>query len=331
MTKSAQILPSSQKSSWKPHIVFLSVPPIQVLDLTGPFEVFSRVSRFGLGEGYELTVAEVNPTRATCGLSIGPSQKYSSIKKSIDTLLIVGGEGIEDGCYTGDVLRWIKRKAARTRRIGSICTGAFLLAHAGLLDGRNAVTHWAYCQRLAQQYRRIKVQPEPIFVKDGNVYTSAGITAGIDLALSLVEEDYGTHVAQRIARDLVLYLRRHGNQAQFSHLLHMQEVSRRPIQDLITWINENVRNPITVDSLAGIVGMSPRHFARIFLEETGFAPAKFVETVRLEAAKRMLETSQAPIKEIAFSLGFGDSSTLRRIFAKRLQISPDQYRKRFRD
>jgi len=306
------------------------VTPIQVLDLTGPFEVFSRVSSFGLAAGYDLSVAEVRRTQATCGLSIGPAQKYSSVAQRIDTLLVVGGEGIEDGRYPDHLLQWLRRQAGRVRRLGSICTGAFLLAHAGLLDGRNAVTHWAYCQRLAQQYRRVKVQPEPIFIKDGNLYTSAGITAGIDLALSLVEEDYGAAVSQRIAQDLVLYLRRHGNQAQFSRLLDMQVASRQSIQDLITWINENFAERITVDGLAASVGMSPRHFARIFVQETGLAPAKFVETVRLEAAKRMLETASASVKQIACRCGFQDNSSLRRLFAKRLRLSPAEYQKRFR-
>jgi transcriptional regulator GlxA family with amidase domain len=330
MTTNAQILPRTARSRGKPEIVFLTIPPIQVLDLIGPYEVFSRVARFGLAEGYKLTIAGAGRTEAACGLSIGPSKQYGRVRGPIDTLLIVGGEGIETRRYDRKVLDWLKRKAARVRRLGSVCTGAFLLADAGLLEGRNAVTHWAYCQRLAKEFPQINVQPEPIFIKDGSVYTSAGVTAGIDLALALVEEDYGLAVAQRIAKDLVLYMRRHGNQAQFSSLLTMQSANRQPIRDLIAWMNAHIRESITIESLAEQVAMSPRHFVRVFAGETGQPPSRFLEVLRVEAAKRMLESSDVPLKEIAPSCGLGHPSTLRRIFAKRLQLSPEDYRKRFR-
>jgi len=329
MTSTVQILPGRRLQGRPPHIAFVAVSPIQVLDLIGPYEIFDRVARECLAAGYRLSVVHTGELHASCGLSLSPSMHYRNLKDSVDTLLVVGGDGVERGGYSPDLVRWIRRRAARARRVGSICTGAFLLADAGLLNGRRAVTHWAYCAALAARYRKIDVEMEPIYIRDGNVYTTAGVTAGIDLALALVEEDYGAAVSRRIAKDLVLYLRRSGNQAQYSNLLDLQAADYQPIQDLIAWMNDHLGERLSVDRLAARVAMSPRNFARVFAAKTGYTPGKFVELLRVEAAKRLLETSRAPVKRISASCGFANGSSLRRAFGKRIHVSPQNYRLRF--
>jgi transcriptional regulator GlxA family with amidase domain len=320
MTSSVQI---------RPHIVLVAVSPIQVLDLVGPYEIFDKVARGGLARGYRLSIVQTGALRASCGLSLGPSMHYRKLTGPVDTLLVVGGEGAERRQHSPELIRWIRARAKRARRVGSICTGAFLLAEAGLLDGRRAVTHWAYCETLAARHKNLAVEMEPIFIRDGNVYTTAGVTAGFDLALALVEEDYGATVSRRIAKDLVLYLRRAGNQAQYSSLLAMQAADRRPIADLVAWMHDHLDEPLSVERLAGRVAMSPRNFARVFSAETGHSPGRFVELLRTEAAKRMLETSHLPVKTISASCGFADASSLRRAFSKRIHLSPQHYRLRF--
>jgi transcriptional regulator GlxA family with amidase domain len=329
MTSSVQILPRHAKASRPPHVVFVAISPIQALDLVGPFEVFSRVARLGLARGYRLSVVHTGAVHASCGLSFGPSTHYRRLEGSPDTLLVAGGEGAERGEFSADLLRWIARTARRSRRVGSICTGAYVLGAAGVLDGRRAVTHWAFCRDLAQRYTKVSVEMEPIYIRDGKVYTSAGITAGIDLALALVEEDYGATVSRRIAKDLVLYLRRSGDQAQFSNVLAMQASDRQPIAELVAWINDHLHEAVSVDRMAAHLAISPRHFARIVVKETGHPPGKLLELLRVEAAKRMLETSNIPVKQISSSCGFGNSSSLRRAFARWLHLSPQDYRQRF--
>jgi transcriptional regulator GlxA family with amidase domain len=330
MTSSVQILPKRAASSRPRHIVFVAVSPIQVLDLIGPYEIFDRVRREGMAQGYRLSVVHTGRLRASCGLSFGPAQHYRNLKGVADTLLVVGGDGVERADYPPDLVKWIRRRARHSRRVGSICTGAFLLGAAGLLDGRRAVTHWGYCRELARRYQRISVELEPIFIRDGNVYTTAGVTAGIDLALALVEEDFGVAISRRIAKDLVLYLRRSGNQAQFSTLLALQTSDRKPIEEVIAWMNDHLDERIAVEQLAERAAMSPRHFARVFAAETGHPPGKHLELLRVEAARRMLETSQLSVKQISAGCGFADPSSLRRAFAKCLQVGPQTYRERFR-
>jgi transcriptional regulator GlxA family with amidase domain len=211
-----------------------------------------------------------------------------------------------------------------------VCTGAFLLAEAGLLDGRRATTHWASCRELARRYPRVQVDPDPIFVRDGNVHTSAGVTAGMDLALALVEEDHGREVALGVARWLVLFLKRPGGQSQFSAQLSAQLAAREPIQELQAWVIENVDADLSVEALARRAGMSPRNFARVFTRETGVTPACFVETARVEAARRRLEQEGARgVEAIAAACGFGSAETMRRAFLRRVRVSPSDYRERF--
>jgi transcriptional regulator GlxA family with amidase domain len=220
--------------------------------------------------------------------------------------------------------------APRVRRLASVCTGAFLLAEAGLLDGRRATTHWSACAALARRYPRVRVDPDPIFVRDGAVVTSAGVTSGMDLALALVEEDHGREVALGVARWLVLFLKRPGGQAQFSAQLSSQLASRQPIQELQAWIVENVHRDLSVAVLAARAGMSPRNFARVFTREVGATPALFVETARVEAARRRLEEDGGRgIEAVAAECGFGSAETLRRAFLRRLRVNPADYRARF--
>ncbi len=225
---------------------------------------------------------------------------------------------------------WLRLAARRSRRVTSVCTGAFLLARAGLLDGRRATTHWNACDALARHYPSIEVEPDPIFVRDGNVYTSAGVTAGIDLALALVEEDLGREAALTVARDLVLFIRRPGGQAQFSAGLAGQAASRPGVRDLQGWIADHLDHDLSVPALAERAFMSPRNFARVFAREVGVTPAAYVESLRLERARTLLETSdELQLEEVALRCGFGTVETLRRVFGRRLGVNPNAYRSRF--
>jgi len=217
------------------------------------------------------------------------------------------------------------------RRLGSICTGAFLLAEAGLLRGRRATTHWSKCKELAQKYREIRVEPNSIYTVDGSIYTSAGITAGMDLSLALVEADAGARLAADVAREMVLYLRRPGGQSQLSAALSLQVADRRAIRDLQSWIVENVSDDLSVAALADVAAMSPRHFARTFSQQTGSTPARFVERVRVETASRRLEESEDTIDQIATGCGFGSADSMRRSFLRVLRVTPSKFRTRLRN
>jgi transcriptional regulator GlxA family with amidase domain len=255
-------------------VVIIGPPPVQVLDVTGPLEVFCNAPDYDVQignpgvENYLLTNRRFSLTDAI---------PIKEIKGPIDTLVIAGGAGAETGIYDEEFVSWIAETGARCRRVASICTGAFLLAAAGLLDGKEAVTHWRFCDRLAKEFPKVKVRPEPIFLKDGSVYTSAGITAGIDLSLALVEEDHGHRAALDVARFLVMFLVRPGGQAQFSHMLSRQAVTSKPLRELQVWMLENLQEDLSVESLADRIGMSARHFTRICLKETNMNPGAFVE------------------------------------------------------
>src|SRR5215470_18981568 len=228
------------------------------------------------------------------------------------------------------VLNWLRLQSKNARRVVSICTGAFLLARAGLLDGKRATTHWKFAAELAQRYPRVTVEPDRIYVQDSKIYTSAGVTAGIDLALALVEEDLGSTVALHVAQALVLFLRRPGGQAQFSALLASQSSDLQPIRELLVWMAENLGRDLSVEGLASRAAMSPRNFARVFLREVGTSPAHFVEQLRIEAARRFLETSAKSLEQVAATTGFGRAELMRRAFHRCLGISPGDYRERFR-
>ena len=309
------------------RVIFAAVPPVQIIDLTAPFEVFARCG------GYRVELVTNHPrglVASSCGLTLAFAKDYRSIRGKVDTVIIPGGDGAEQLLCDQEFLDWLRRMSARARRIGSVCTGAFLLAAAGILNGRRAVTHWDWCARLAEAFPNVKVEQDPIYLKEGNVYTSAGVTAGIDLALALVEEDHGHRRALKIARDLVVFMRRPGGQSQFSSLLAAQASARRPIEDLQAWMVDHLRSDLSVATLARRCGMSPRHFARIFAIEKGVTPARFVEQIRVDAARALLEGSNDGPKEVAARTGFGSADSMRRSFVRGLGVAPGEYARRFR-
>jgi transcriptional regulator GlxA family with amidase domain len=245
----------------------------------------------------------------------------------IDTILVVGGVNIWTGESNPQLLRWLREQSRKVRRLGSVCTGAFVLAQAGLLDGRRATTHWCFTQKLKEEYPRVNVDPEPIFVRDGKVVTAAGVTSGIDLCLSLVEEDLGLDIALRVARALVLFVRRSGGEKQFSTALAFQSSSRIPLRELPIWIVENLAKPLGVDQLAARLGMSVRNFSRTFAREFGSTPAKFVARLRVETAKRLLEDSEKSMEQVAVECGFGSVDSMQRNFREQTDRSPRAFRR----
>jgi transcriptional regulator GlxA family with amidase domain len=315
---------------------------VQSLDLTGPLEVFHGADRYAdeararsaapSAPGYAVTVAAAHtrPVRTSSGLTIVPDLALARVRGPVDTLVIAGGDGVRQALLDPATVTHVRTLARRARRVASVCTGAFLLAEAGLLDGRHATTHWASCTELAARYPAVAVEPDPIFTRDGNLYTSAGVTAGMDLALALVEDDLGRAAALTIARWLVLFLRRPGNQAQFSAQLSGQMADRDEVRTIQEWIADHPDGDCTVDALARRAAMSPRHLARTFTEQVGVTPARYVEQVRLEVARRRLEESTEPIERIAAASGFGTSETMRRTFVRTLGVPPAEYRRRFR-
>jgi transcriptional regulator GlxA family with amidase domain len=312
------------------RIVLLAFDRLQALDLVGPAEVFSMASRVTEGSYSTEVVAPRNHELSTSsGLHIRPDRSLAACRGAIDTLVVVGGEGVPGALADETVVLWIRRAASRSRRVASVCNGAFLLARAGLLDGRRATTHWAACETLRRRHSEIDVEPDAIFVRDGDVYTSAGVTAGMDLSLALVEEDLGRRTALEVARWLVLFLKRPGGQSQFSAQLSAQIAEREPLRDLQAWISDNLDTDLSVPALAERACMSPRNFARAFRREVGVTPAAYVEAARVEAARVALDGTQAPIDAVARRCGFGTVETMRRAFHRRLGVGPSNYRERF--
>ncbi|MGC5545937.1 GlxA family transcriptional regulator [Streptomyces griseus] len=301
---------------------------VQSLDVSGPMEVFSGASR-SPGVSYDLRTASLDgrPVRSTSGLTLVPDSSLADAPAP-HTLLVPGGQGTR-GSQPG-LTGWLREHAPRAERLVSVCTGALLLAEAGLLDGHRVTTHWNYCERLARDYPAVEVDPEPIFVRDGRLATSAGVTAGIDLALALVEEDHGRDLALTIARHLVVFLRRPGNQAQFSAQLSAQTARREPLREVQHWIAQHPDADLGVDALAARARLSPRHFARAFRAETGTTPGRYVERVRLEHARRLLEDTADGVERVARASGYGTPEAMRRAFVKTLATAPAEYRRRFR-
>lgn len=321
-------------------IVFLAAPNTQILDVAGPFQIFVRAAELFVREHperrppYHVLLASTTHSQSVttnCGLVLSQSETFRTLRGPIDTLLIAGGSGVEEAARSKDLVLWLRRVAPRVRRIGSICTGAFLLASAGLLDGKRATTHWKFAAQLAKNYKHTTVDPDPIYIRDGNTYTTAGVTAGMDLALALVEEDLGAPMALNVAREMVLYLRRAGGQSQFSAALSLQSSDRKQIEEIRSWALDNLDQDLPVEKLAAKAGMSPRNFARVFLKDTGTTPARFVERLRVEAARRRLEESQDKLEKVADDCGFGSLQSLRRSFLRVLHVPPNDYRNRFAD
>ena len=306
---------------------------VQSLDVTGPLEVFTGAGRYAAARGaglpgYQVQVASLGrlPVRTSSGLTIVPGTDLRAVRAA-HTLVIPGGEGTVDP--EPELISWLRRHAAEFARITSVCTGAFLLAEAGLLAGRRVTTHWSASDALARRFPEVTVDPEPIYIRDGNIVTSAGVTAGIDLALALVEEDLGRDAALTVARHLVVFLRRPGSQAQFSAQLRAQVAQRQPLREVQQWITERPASDLSVGSLASRAGLSPRQFARTFAAETGMTPGKYVAGVRLEAARRRLEDTGDGIGQVARRCGYGTAEAMRRAFVSALGVSPAGYRDRF--
>jgi transcriptional regulator GlxA family with amidase domain len=322
------------------RIVIAVFEGCQSLDAIGPYEVFAGARELRQGQGardlgYEVLLAAPtrSPIRSDSGVGLVPHITFAELLRpsapALHTLIVAGGAGTRRASLRPASVRSIQRLCAGARRVASVCTGAYVLAAAGLLDGRRATTHWSFCAALAERFPKVQVESAPIFVRDGRVWTSAGVTAGIDLALALVEEDLGREVASAVARWLVVFVRRAGGQSQFSAQLSVQAAARAPLRDLQAFIVEHPEADLALPALARRAAMSLRHFSRVFRAEVGVSPASYVEAVRLETARRLLETTALPVERVADSAGFGTPEALRRTLARRVGLSPREYRARF--
>jgi transcriptional regulator GlxA family with amidase domain len=328
----------SPQASRVRRIVLVAFPDAQVLDVTGPLEVLSnsnrrldmlqdrRSPRYTI----EIVAHEAGPLRTTSGIRLVADRAVRDVRGPIDTLLVAGGDGTRAATQDRALVDFLRRAAPRARRVASICTGTFLLAEAGLLDGRRATTHWANCAVLAKRYPRVTVESDPIFVRDGKFWSSAGVCAGMDLALALAEEDHGRELALTVAKWMVLFLKRPGGQSQFSVGLAAQATEHERIRDLQAWVQAHLADELGIARLAKRVAMSPRNFARVFAREVGETPARWVERARVEAAQRLLEESDLGVEAVAARCGFGSAETLRRAFLRQIRVSPSAYRARFR-
>jgi transcriptional regulator GlxA family with amidase domain len=328
-------MPNSPRFSPNPirAIEVLIFPAVQLLDVTGPVQVFASANDLAANSGgappyrVKLVTQGDDSVRSSAGVVL-TAVPLSRRSEGLDTLLVAGGEGAEAASDKPLLIKWVRERATRARRVASVCTGAFVLAAAGLLDGRRAATHWKDCARLAQRFPAVRVEPDPIFVCDGPVWTSAGVTAGIDLALALVEEDLGRSIALAVARYLVVFLKRPGGQAQFSAALALQAADDK-FGALHDWINGHLASNLSLSVLADQAGMSERTFSRHYAEATGQTPARAIEQLRVEAARHLLSESRLPVKRIAQRCGFGSEETLRRSLHRLIAITPQDYRARF--
>jgi transcriptional regulator GlxA family with amidase domain len=316
------------------RIVILMYPCVRELGVAGIVDVFSSANEM-LPEDrrYQIEYVSTEKTPGTEGMygqQMRAGRHYSELKGKVDTLIVPGGSGVVRESEKPPLLKWLKKQAGGTRRVSSACIGAFILAKAGVLDGRRATTHWAYARQMAEEFPAVKVDPEPIWVKDGNVYTSAGGTSAIDLSLALLEEDHGRKIALEVARMLVVFLCRPGNQAQFSVSLQDQTTENRPLRDLQIWMLDHVADDLSVPVLAARAAMSERNFQRVFTREMGKSPAHYVEEIRVEAVRRKLERSTQGMGEIATACGFNSADVMARSFMRQLKTTPAEYRARFR-
>jgi transcriptional regulator GlxA family with amidase domain len=320
------------------RIGILAYPGVDLLDVVGPLEVFAAANRIVAERSPGGPIAyEVDIWADTIGTVVGFSGAGLIATRSLATAapyeldtLLVAGSPIVDDIIRQPCIDWLKQAAGGIRRVGGICTGVYLLAEAGLLDGRRAATHWAYCDDLARRYPAIEVEADPIFLRDGSFYTTAGVTAGMDLSLALVQDDLGRDTALAIARMLVLFLKRPGGQSQFSAHLAAQLDGDSPIAGLQRWILDHLDTDLTIEALAERVHMSPRNFVRNFRRVAGTPPGTFVESARLDAARRALEDGETRLETIAGHCGFASAEILRRLFQRRMGLSPTAYRERFR-
>ncbi len=332
MLKSPRSTPILQTGAVR-VIEVLAYPSVQLLDVTGPLQVFvsanDLVAKAGGIRPYLLRVVAKGGQSVTTSAGLGiATVPLSRLSATLDTLIVAGGPGIEAALSDPALVAWVRRRAQRARRVASVCTGAFLLAASHVLDGRRAATHWSVCADLARRFPAVRVESDPIFVQDGPVWTSAGVTSGIDLALALVEQDLGRTVALAVARYLVVFLKRPGGQAQFSAALSLQSAEDQ-FGALHDWIGAHLSDDISLPRLARQAGMSERSFSRHYLEATGLTPARAVERLRVEQARRLLSESRLPVKRISQRCGFGSEETMRRSFLRVLAATPQDYRIRF--
>ena len=313
------------------RVVMVAMPCREIVEIGGALDIFYAANvRLPGDQSYVVDV--VSPETTVCawgGFRLVADRSYRSIRGEIDTLIVTGIDEPDDARRDPNLVRWLARTAPRVRRVVGLCTGTFVLAEAGLLAGFNATTHWMDCDELARRFPAITVQHDPIYVRDRGVYTSAGSTAGLDLVLALVEEDFGRRVALQVAQRMVFFLKRPGGQAQFSAQLSTQMAEREPLRELQAWISDHPEGDLSVDSLAHRVSMSPRNFFRVFVREVGMTPGRFVERVRVEAARRLLEETSRGIPDVAATCGFGSPETMRIAFRRTLGVNPKGYRSRF--
>jgi transcriptional regulator GlxA family with amidase domain len=317
------------------HVVMVAFPGAQVLDVVGPLEVFSRAERWlreacGRDAGAystEVVAAAAGPVPMSQSLELVARRSWREVE-ACDTLFVAGGVGVGAACGDPRLLAWLRRMARTTPRLASVCTGALVLAAAGLLEGRRATTHWRSLDLLAEMAPACDVERDAIFVESGGVFTSAGVTAGVDLALELVERDHGKHVALGVAQELVVYRKRPGGQSQFSRFLEAERRGDR-FGALQLWILDHLGEPLPLERLASEAGMSPRHLSRRFKTELGVTPAAYVSRLRLEEARRRLEIGPANLKDVARGCGFADAQNLRRSFRRHIGVGPRAYRERF--
>jgi transcriptional regulator GlxA family with amidase domain len=314
-----------------PVIAFLVASPFEILDLTGPVSVFERCTTNG-ERHYSIRILSTRSDGAVTtegGMVISDTRRYSDYLGPIDTLIVSGGVGVV-APQPLELTEWLRGRAAYTRRVASTCTGAFLLAGAGLLDGCRVATHWQYCDLLQSRYKNLKVERDPIYIKQGKFYTTAGVTSGIDLSLALVEEDLGHAVAAAVARTMVLFLRRPGGQSQYSTLLAQQEeIEDERMRDLPVWVRAHLSRKLDVEDLASAAAMSPRTFIPQFKAQFNTTPARWVQSLRVEAAMRHLEDRSTSLSKVARISGLRDEQALRRAFIQQIGVTPKEYRERF--
>jgi transcriptional regulator GlxA family with amidase domain len=311
-------------------VVMVAYPGVQSLDVTGPLEVFTAANRFLPTPAYAVTVASRPGGTVVSSSGLGlATEPLAGPRGPVDTLVVAGGDGTAGALHDKALVTWLRAAAPRARRVASVCSGAFLLAEAGLLDGRRATTHWSVCDLLARIHPAVEVDADRIYVRDGDVWTSAGVTAGMDLALALVEDDHGGALALEVARQLVLFTRRSGGQSQFSAQLAAHRAERAPLRAVLAHVADHLDDDLSVPALARRAAMSPRTFARTFAAEVGITPAAYVQATRVEAARRLLESSGAGTAEVARTCGFGTVETMHRAFRRTVHTTPGQYRRHF--
>jgi len=314
------------------RIAILAVPGVQLLDVSGPLDVFAEANAQAGRMVYELCVLGIGPgaIRSSSGVRLMPDLVVGEgPNDKIDTLLVAGAPNAADMPQDGGVVDWLRSATPSMRRYGSVCSGAFFLAQAGLLDGRRVTTHWAVAERLAQEFPEVIMDADALHIRDGRLWTAAGVAAGLDLALALVEEDLGREVAMKVAGQLVMFFKRPGGQMQFSRKGEAVPVGRSALQEVQRWVAANPAEDHSVASLAQRTGLSSRHFARLFRNEVGMTPGDWVEEARVTAARELLESGDAAPKQVAGRCGFTDVDTLRRAFVRRVGITPAEYRKRY--